>query len=41
MPVQSLDGHHHDIYGLAITNIYALCQFGLRSFDGAVGWLGD
>ena len=40
VPVESLAGHYHDTYGMAIANIYASYQFGLRTFDSAVGGLG-
>jgi len=40
LPVEALAGHYHDTYGMAVANIYASYQFGLRSFDAAVGGLG-
>jgi hydroxymethylglutaryl-CoA lyase len=40
VPVEFLAGHYHDTYGMAIANIYASYQFGLRSFDSAVAGLG-
>jgi hydroxymethylglutaryl-CoA lyase len=40
VPVEYLAGHYHDTYGMAIANIYASYQFGLRTFDSAVGGLG-
>jgi len=40
VPVESLAGHYHDTYGMAIANIYASYQFGRRTFDGAVAGLG-
>jgi hydroxymethylglutaryl-CoA lyase len=40
VPIEYLAGHYHDTYGMAIANIYASYQFGLRSFDGAVAGLG-
>jgi hydroxymethylglutaryl-CoA lyase len=36
VPVECLAGHYHDKYGMAIANIYASYQFGLRTFDSAV-----
>ncbi len=38
--IEYLAGHYHDTYGMAIANIYASYQFGIRSFDGAVAGLG-
>ena len=35
VPVEVLAGHYHDTYGMAIANIYASYQFGLRTFDSA------
>jgi hydroxymethylglutaryl-CoA lyase len=40
VPVEHLAGHYHDTYGMAIANIYASYQFGLRTFDSAVAGLG-
>jgi hydroxymethylglutaryl-CoA lyase len=40
VPVQQLAGHYHDTYGMAIANVYASYQFGLRAFDSSVGGLG-
>ena len=40
MPVECLAGHYHDTYGMAIANIYASYQFGLRTFDSAIAGLG-
>jgi hydroxymethylglutaryl-CoA lyase len=40
VPVEALAGHYHDTYGMAIANIYASYQFGLRTFDSAVAGLG-
>ncbi|QOZ77919.1 hydroxymethylglutaryl-CoA lyase [Bradyrhizobium sp. CCBAU 53351] len=40
VPVEYLAGHYHDTHGMAIANIYASYQFGLRTFDSAVGGLG-
>lgn len=40
IPVQALAGHYHDTYGMAIANIYASVEKGLRSFDASVAGLG-
>jgi len=40
VPAEALAGHYHDTYGMAVANIYASYQFGLRTFDAAVGGLG-
>lgn len=40
IPIEFLAGHYHDTYGMAIANIYASYQFGLRTFDSAVAGLG-
>ncbi|MBC7681072.1 MAG: hydroxymethylglutaryl-CoA lyase, partial [Ferruginibacter sp.] len=40
VPVSQLAGHYHDTYGMAIANVYASYQFGLRAFDSSVGGLG-
>src|SRR5229473_2398810 len=40
VPIEYLAGHYHDTYGMAIANIYASYQFGLRTFDSAVAGLG-
>ena len=40
MPLQRLAGHYHDTYGMALANVYASYQFGLRTFDASVGGLG-
>nr|WP_315243781.1 hydroxymethylglutaryl-CoA lyase [uncultured Albidiferax sp.] len=40
VPVAQLAGHYHDTYGMAIANVYASYQFGLRAFDSSVGGLG-
>lgn len=40
VPVTQLAGHYHDTYGMAIANVYASYQFGLRAFDSSVGGLG-
>ena len=35
-----LAGHYHDTYGMAVANVYASFEFGLRAFDASVGGLG-
>jgi hydroxymethylglutaryl-CoA lyase len=40
VPIESLAGHYHDTYGMAIANIYASYQLGVRTFDSAVAGLG-
>lgn len=40
VPMTHLAGHYHDTYGMAVANVFASYQFGLRSFDAAVGGLG-
>lgn len=40
VPTPQLAGHYHDTYGMAIANVYASYQFGLRAFDSSVGGLG-
>ena len=40
VPVPQLAGHYHDTYGMAIANVMASWQFGLRSFDSSVAGLG-
>jgi hydroxymethylglutaryl-CoA lyase len=39
-PVQKLAGHFHDTYGMAVANVYASYQFGLRAFDSSIAGLG-
>lgn len=39
-PVAKLAGHFHDTYGMAVANVYASYQFGLRSFDSSIAGLG-
>ena len=38
--MKALAGHYHDTYGMAVANVYASYQFGLRAFDSAVAGLG-
>lgn len=40
VPREQLAGHYHDTYGMAVANVYASYQFGLRTFDSSVGGLG-
>ena len=40
VPLEHLAGHYHDTYGMAVANVYASYQFGLRVFDASVGGLG-
>ncbi|MDZ5460730.1 hydroxymethylglutaryl-CoA lyase [Azohydromonas lata] len=40
VPVARLAGHYHDTYGMAVANVYASYQFGLRVFDSSVAGLG-
>lgn len=40
IPVSQLAGHYHDTWGMAVANVYASWQFGVRSFDSSVGGLG-
>lgn len=40
LPVSRLAGHYHDTYGMAVANVHASYQFGLRVFDSSVAGLG-
>jgi hydroxymethylglutaryl-CoA lyase len=40
VPVANLAGHYHDTYGMAVANVHASYQFGVRVFDSSVGGLG-
>lgn len=40
VPIEKLAGHYHDTYGMAIANVHASYEFGLRVFDSSVGGLG-
>jgi hydroxymethylglutaryl-CoA lyase len=40
VPVAKLAGHFHDTYGMAIANVMASWEFGLRTFDSSVAGLG-
>jgi hydroxymethylglutaryl-CoA lyase len=39
-PVGQLAGHYHDTYGMAVANVYASYQFGVRTFDSSIAGLG-
>ncbi|MEJ8847741.1 hydroxymethylglutaryl-CoA lyase [Variovorax rhizosphaerae] len=40
IPVAQLAGHYHDTYGLAVANIVASLDMGVRTFDSSVSGLG-
>jgi len=40
VPMAKLAGHYHDTYGMAIANIYASMELGMRVFDSSVAGLG-
>jgi hydroxymethylglutaryl-CoA lyase len=40
VPLGTLAGHFHDTYGMAIANIYAALEHGVRVFDSSVAGLG-
>lgn len=40
VPVERLAGHFHDTYGMAIANVHAALQLGVRTFDASVSGLG-
>jgi hydroxymethylglutaryl-CoA lyase len=40
VPLARLAGHYHDTYGMAVANVHASFQFGLRVFDSSVAGLG-
>ncbi len=40
VPMNKLAGHYHDTYGMAVTNIYASLELGMRVFDSSVAGLG-
>lgn len=40
VPVARLAGHYHDTYGMAVANVHASYDFGLRVFDSSVAGLG-
>jgi hydroxymethylglutaryl-CoA lyase len=40
VPVERMAGHYHDTYGMAVANVHASYQFGLRVFDSSIAGLG-
>ncbi len=40
VPIETLAGHYHDTYGMAIANIYASLMQGMAVFDASVAGLG-
>lgn len=40
VPMKQLAGHFHDTYGMAIGNIHASFQAGIRTFDSSIAGLG-
>ena len=40
IPARQLAGHFHDTWGMAVANVHAAYQFGVRTFDASVGGLG-
>ena len=40
VPLAQLAGHYHDTYGMAIANIHASWQHGVRTFDSSIAGLG-
>ena len=40
VPVEALAGHFHDTYGMAVANVVAAYDQGLRVFDASVAGLG-
>jgi hydroxymethylglutaryl-CoA lyase len=40
VPVERLAGHYHDTYGMAVANVHASYDFGLRTFDTSIAGLG-
>ncbi len=40
VPMAQLAGHYHDTYGMAIANIHASWQHGVRTFDSSIAGLG-
>ena len=40
VPMNKLAGHYHDTFGMAIANIYASMELGMRVFDSSVAGLG-
>lgn len=40
IPATQLAGHYHDTYGMALANIVASLELGIRTFDSSVAGLG-
>jgi hydroxymethylglutaryl-CoA lyase len=40
VPVERLAGHYHDTYGMAVANVHASWQVGVRVFDSSIAGLG-
>ena len=40
VPVETLAGHFHDTYGMAVANVVAAYALGIRTFDASVAGLG-
>lgn len=40
IPVESIALHMHDTYGMAVANVYAGLEEGVRAFDAAAGGVG-
>jgi len=40
VPADRMAGHYHDTYGMAIANVHASYEFGLRTFDTSIAGLG-
>jgi hydroxymethylglutaryl-CoA lyase len=40
IPIAQLAGHYHDTYGMAVANIAASLEMGVRTFDSSVSGLG-
>ncbi len=39
-PIDEVSGHFHDTYGMALANVYASLEVGIRTFDTSVSGLG-
>ncbi|AWB35744.1 hydroxymethylglutaryl-CoA lyase [Orrella marina] len=40
IPIESMAGHYHDTYSMALPNILASLEMGVRVFDASIGGLG-
>jgi hydroxymethylglutaryl-CoA lyase len=40
LPIERMAGHYHDTYGMAVANVHASYEFGVRVFDSSVAGLG-